>query len=226
VPDRKGTTAQISTTGSPWSSGTSPKCLDFQNLIMAPALRCSLAEEEGMTVRNVWIVLAGALWLGVLGVIGSVALDRPRFDTRRPVIVAQLVAAIDDVSAEVATPIEASWEQPVRAVDEALAQGDRGSAERAWEGLAAAGDAALRMGETSRAREAFLATLSQARKQSSFAGVLRAEEAFETLGDRALALRCLSVAEKMPGIGDIERGLVRERFERLAASARAAGGAR
>jgi len=57
-------------------------------------------------------------------------------------------------------------------------------------------------------------------------GVLRTEEAFEALGDRAVARQCLRVAEAMPGIGGVERGLVRERLERLSAQATAAGGVR
>jgi len=51
--------------------------------------------------------------------------------------------------------------------------------------------------------------------------VLKAEEAFETLGDGMVARQCLFIAGTMPGIGDVEREVVRERLKRLAAYARA-----
>ncbi len=172
-----------------------------------------------MTARNIWIVVAGALWLCIVGVIGGVVIDRFHFTEH-------LDGATDNLNAQLATRA-APWEAPVRAVSEALARGDRGAAERAWrdawsgalaargwEGMAAAGDAALRMGEIGYARKAFLETLFRARAQRSVAGVLRAEEAFEALGDRAVAHQCLRVAETIPGIGDAERGLLRLRAAR------------
>src|SRR5437660_1400814 len=68
-----------------------------------------------------------------------------------------------------------------------------------------------------RAREAYLVALFRARDQRSFTGVLRAQEAFETLGDRPVALQCLHIAGSMPGIGAVEQGIARERLDRLAA---------
>ena len=179
-----------------------------------------------MTARNVWVAIAGALWLCIVGVIGGVVVDRSHIHGRHAAIVAQLDQAADDLNAQLA-PREARWEASVRAVSEALVRGDRDAAERAWreawsaaraarrwEGLAAVGDAALRMGENALAREAFLTTLFRARDEHSVAGVLRAEEAFETLGDHAMARQCLRVAESMPGIDDVERGLLRLRAAR------------
>jgi hypothetical protein len=184
-----------------------------------------------MTARKIWIVLAGALWLCLLGVIASVAVERLRVDHHRT------AAHFDEtggVGTQLAVRAEWPWEAPVRVVSEALARGDRASAEwawrnawgaalgaRRWEGMAAVGALAVRMGESPRAREAFLVALFRARDQRSFTGVLKAEEAFETLGDRMVALQCLHVASAMPGIGDLERGVVRERFDRLAVSPQA-----
>ena len=106
----------------------------------------------------------------------------------------------------------------MRAVNEALARGDRAAAEwawrdawgaalgaRRWEGMAAVGALALRMGELSRAREAFLIALFRARDQRSVSGVLRAEEAFEALGDRMVARQCLFIADTMRGMDEVVR---------------------
>src|SRR5207245_2321951 len=75
----------------------------------------------------------------------------------------------DDIGAQVAVSAEWPWEAPVRLVSEALARGDRASAEwawrnawgaalgaRRWEGMAAVGGLALQMGESPRARGAYL----------------------------------------------------------------------
>jgi len=182
-----------------------------------------------MTARKIWIVLAGALWLCLLGVIASVAVERLRVDHHRT---ASHLDEAGGVGAQMAVRTESPWETPVRVVDEALARGDRTFAEwawrdawgaalgaRRWEGMAAVGALALRMGEAPRAREAFLVALFHARAQQSFTGVLKAEEAFETLGDRMVAVQCLQVADDLPGIGDEERRIVRERLNRLVARA-------
>jgi len=181
-----------------------------------------------MTARKIWIVLAGALWLCLLGVIASVAVERLRVDHKR--LAGAHLEDGDDIGAQVAVSAEWPWEAPVRLVSEALARGDRASAEwawrnawgaalgaRRWEGMAAVGGLALQMGESPRAREAYLVALFRARDQRSFTGVLRAQEAFETLGDRSVALQCLHIAGSMPGIGAVEQGIVRERLDRLAA---------
>ena len=168
-----------------------------------------------MTARKIWIVLAGALWLCLLGVIASVAVERRRVDHQRTV--AHLDPA-DDASARLPGPMVWPWEAPVRVVNEALARGDRAAAEwawrdawgaalgaRRWEGMAAVGALALRMGELSRAREAFLIALFRARDQRSVSGVLRAEEAFEALGDRMVARQCLFIADTMRGMDEVVR---------------------
>src|SRR2546427_5150808 len=119
-----------------------------------------------MTARKIWIVLAGALWLCLLGVIASVAVERLRVDHKR--LAGAHLEDGDDIGAQVAVSAEWPWEAPVRLVSEALARGDRASAEwawrnawgaalgaRRWEGMAAVGGLALRMGESPRARGAF-----------------------------------------------------------------------
>src|SRR3989442_5005904 len=96
------------------------------------APRCRKArQEDGMTARKIWIVLAGALWLCLLGVIGSVAVERLRVDHKRTV--AHLEEA-DNVSAQVAAGVVWALEAPVRVASEALARGRRASAEWAWRG--------------------------------------------------------------------------------------------
>jgi len=82
-----------------------------------------------MTARKIWVVLAGALWLCLLGVIASVAVERLRVDHKRT---AAHVEEADNVGAQAAVGVEWPWEAPVRVVSEALARGDRASAEWAW----------------------------------------------------------------------------------------------
>jgi hypothetical protein len=74
-----------------------------------------------------------------------------------------------------------------------------------WEGMLAVGDAALRIGDASRGRmtaasrahHAYLSALFRARDDRSLEGVLRAGEAFAALGDTALAIYCLRIAEPL-----------------------------
>src|SRR5256712_5962303 len=131
------------------------------------APRCRKArQEDGMTARKIWVVLAGALWLCLLGVIASVAVERLRVDHKR--LAGAHLEDGDDIGAQVAVSAEWPWEAPVRLVSEALARGDRASAEwawrnawgaalgaRRWEGMAAVGGLALPLGEAPRAPAAF-----------------------------------------------------------------------
>src|SRR5262245_3273787 len=60
------------------------KCPDFRNptsgISVASGSRAqrrrTSRQEDEMTARKIWIVLAGALWLCLLGVIASVAVER------------------------------------------------------------------------------------------------------------------------------------------------------
>lgn len=113
---------------------------------------------------------------------------------------------------------EPSWAAYTRAVQAALVRNDLQEAERAWQrahiealgvrgwaGLASAGDAAVRIAVTAGAREVFLArarqdyltALFRARREGAVDGVLRVGEAFEALGDRAVAEQCARTAEEL-----------------------------
>src|SRR3989442_8147758 len=90
------------------------------------APRCRKArQEDGMTARKIWVVLAGALWLCLLGVIASVAVERLRVGHKRT---AAHVEEADKVGAQAAGGGEWAWEGPGRGVREALARGGRASA--------------------------------------------------------------------------------------------------
>src|SRR5262249_58764293 len=129
-----------------------------------------------MTARKIWIVLAGALWLCLLGVIASVAVERLRVDHKR--LAGAHLEDGDDIGAQVAVSAEWPWEAPVRLVSEALARGDRASAEwawrnawgaalgaRRWEGMAAVGGIAAPRGGMAPARGAYPAPVVPARPQ-------------------------------------------------------------
>jgi hypothetical protein len=109
-----------------------------------------------------------------------------------------------------------AWSGHLRKVDDALGQHDPEAARRAWEhahlaaveslsweGLLATGHAVLRIGGVTgarpaaeaTARRAYFAALYRACRESSFDGILRAAEAFDTLGDREVVEECLGLAE-------------------------------
>lgn len=115
---------------------------------------------------------------------------------------------------------EAPWQVHIRAVDNALAKKDLSLATRAWQNaydaalerqrcdaLVEVGDASLRIGEVgglpkpseARARWIYLAALVLARKHRLLDGVLRAAEAFATLGDREVVNQCICFAEGLAG---------------------------
>ena len=74
---------------------------------------------------------------------------------------------------------------------------------RTWLGLIEVGDAYLRIAEATAftasskpmARQVYLEALVQAKSQRSPEGALRAAEAFDRLGDRAVVEQCVRVAE-------------------------------
>jgi len=125
----------------------------------------------------------------------------------RPEITAASVTAPANTGAAAAA-------NPIGAIDHALASGDiraaRGAWHQAyraavrrpqWEEMAALGDAALergvsgqRVGEVE-ARQAYLGALFRAKAQGSLKGVLRATEAFATLGDRDVVDEGLRIAD-------------------------------
>lgn len=100
----------------------------------------------------------------------------------------------------------APWTTHLLEVEAALAQKDARSAERAWqeayraalgsmawEGMIVVGEAARHI-SAARARRAYLIALIRARQQQSLEGVLRAAEAFASLGDREVVQSCLRIA--------------------------------
>src|SRR2546426_7973390 len=91
------------------------------------APRCRKArQEDGMTARKIWVVLAGALWLCLLGVIASVAVGPLRVGHKRT---AAPVEEADNDRAQAAVGVEGPWEAPLRGVGGGVARGDRASAE-------------------------------------------------------------------------------------------------
>jgi hypothetical protein len=114
-----------------------------------------------------------------------------------------------------------AWTAPLQRMDEALAAGDIGLAERAWhdaygqalgsrrwEGMVEAGDAALKIRNVAKdqrlaaptARQAYLTALVRARSQGSVNGILRTAEAFARLGDGEVAEQALQVARDLGGV--------------------------
>jgi hypothetical protein len=110
------------------------------------------------------------------------------------------------------------WASHLRRVDEALQRNHVGVAARAWhdayvaalgsrrwEGMVAVGDAALRVGEVggsrlaagAQARQAYLGALFRAREDWALDGLLHVATAFAALGDTAMAIHCLRLAERM-----------------------------
>lgn len=113
-------------------------------------------------------------------------------------------------------PETAPWAAHLQRVDDALRRNDVRVAagawhdayvtslgSRRWESMLAVGDAALRVGDVtgarlaarSKARQAYLVALFRARDERSLDGLLRVGEAFASLGDQALAIHCLHLAD-------------------------------
>jgi hypothetical protein len=116
------------------------------------------------------------------------------------------------------TPSANSIAERITAIGEAVQRGDLATARAAWhdayrslrrtrdwQGMAALGDTALGIAGVSGARQpwegdarqAYLGALFRARAEASLDGVLRATEAFATLGDRDVAEEGLRIAESI-----------------------------
>ncbi|HEV8616780.1 MAG TPA: hypothetical protein VGU22_14915 [Methylomirabilota bacterium] len=119
------------------------------------------------------------------------------------------------LSSERRTVGESAWKPYVSEVDGAIARNDVNGARRAWyeartvaarsgrwQALVDTADAYRRLapvagvrdGGASVARELYLEALFRARGATSLAGVVRATEGFESLGDRAVVAQGLRVA--------------------------------
>jgi hypothetical protein len=114
------------------------------------------------------------------------------------------------------TPSASSTAERITAIGEAVQRGDLAAARAAWDdayrslrrtrdwqSMAALGDAALEVASASGARQpwdadarqAYLGALFRARAEASLDGILRATDAFATLGDRDIAEEGLRIAE-------------------------------
>jgi hypothetical protein len=130
------------------------------------------------------------------------------------------------------------WRAQLEVVDTALAQGQvdvavrawrdayaAALASRGWESMFEVGDAYVRIGNAAglpsgarmNAREAYMSGLIRARRSRSVDGLIRSTYAFDALGDRAIADRCLSIAAWLAE-GDLgAQATVREVSEHRAA---------
>ena len=164
-----------------------------------------MREEEGWAGAWSWI------WPGLAGLGAAAMLSAAAFG---PVSVPGLsVRHTETVEAEL------TWKDYLDVVDEALARGDVSDAVRSWqdaygvavasrrwEALLAAGEMFVKIGEISghregarpNARHAYMAALMQAERQQSLQGVRAVGRAFESLGDREVAVYCDRIASALP----------------------------
>ena len=122
------------------------------------------------------------------------------------------------VSGDQTPPSPNSIDERITEISEAVQRGDLATARAAWhaayrslrrtrdwQGMAALGDTALGIAGASGAhqpweadaRQAYLGALFRARAEASLDGVLRATDAFATLGDRDVAEEGLRIAESV-----------------------------
>ena len=171
---------------------------------VAPRVTRARSTGPGLTGRVLWRSRTAALVAGAALMVW--ALPHERRAVEPP---AEL-----PVSGE--TPSASSTAERITAIGEAVHRGDLATARAAWhdayrslrrtldwQGMAALGDAALEAASASGARQpwdadarqAYLGALFRARAEASLDGVLRATDAFATLGDRDIAEEGLRTAE-------------------------------
>ncbi len=156
---------------------------------------------------------AHAVALMIVGLAGAVFVVLPLVRQAEMERQPEIPAAAAPASAVAGT---VSANDRLQVIDEALAQADVRRARSAWhdayrvalrrsdwEEMAVLGDAALRRGASGQqvgemqARQAYLAALFRARASASLDGVMRATEAFATLGDRDVVEEGLRIAESL-----------------------------
>jgi hypothetical protein len=152
-----------------------------------------------MVTRRTVSATLGALGLVLSTALMSIAVTPPR------------------VSGPPVPDSRTDWAPHVAAVDLALQSGDLAAAQRAWqtaymaalasrrwEGLAETADAYLRIAEANRtsgaprARALYLSSLFRARDAGDRDGVLRAADAFESLGDHEVGEQARRMAGRLP----------------------------
>ncbi len=173
----------------------------------APRVTRVRSTGPGLTGRVIWRSLAAAVVAGAAVIVWALPHAHRAVETR-----AELPVSSGQ------TPSADSTAERITAIGEAVRRGDLATARAAWhdayrslrrtrdwQGMAALGDAALGIaGATGAhqpwegdARQAYLGALFRARAEASLDGVLRATEAFATLGDRDIAEEGLRIAESV-----------------------------
>ena len=170
----------------------------------APRVTRERSMWSGFPARVIWCSLTVAVVAGAAVMVSALPLARRAVDGRANVAAGE--SSLDSTSDRIAS------------IDEAVRRGDFAAARTAWrdvfqslrpthdwQAMAALGDSALRIGGASGsrgpweadARRAYLGAMFRARTEASLDGVLRAAEAFATLGDRDVAEEGLRVAESV-----------------------------
>ena len=172
---------------------------------VAPRVTRARSRAPGLTGRVIWCSLTATVVAGAAVIIWALPHERRAVEwpAERPVSGGE-------------TPTASSTAERITAIGEAVQRGDLATARAAWDdayrslrrtrdwqGMAALGDAALEVASASGARQpwdadarqAYLGALFRARAEASLDGVLRATDAFATLGDRDIAEEGLRIAE-------------------------------
>ncbi len=173
----------------------------------APRATRARSTGPGLTGRVIWRSLTVAVVAGAAVIVWALPHAHRAVEPR-----AQLPVSSGQ------TPSADSTAERVTAIGESVQRGDLAAARAAWhdayrslrrtrdwQGMAALGDTALGIAGASGARQpweadarqAYLGALFRARAEASLDGVLRATEAFATLGDRDVAEEGLRIAESV-----------------------------
>jgi hypothetical protein len=168
----------------------------------APRVTRERSLWSGLPARVIWCSLTVAVVAGAAVMVWALPHAHRAADGRAEVAAGE--------------PSPDSTSERIASVDEAVQRGDLAAARAAWrdvfqslrptqdwQGMAELGDSALRVAGVSGmrgpweadARRAYLGAMFRARTDESLDGVLRAAEAFATLGDRDVAQEGLRVAE-------------------------------
>ena len=173
----------------------------------APRVTGAGSTGPGLTGRVIWRSLTAAVVAGAAVIVCVLPHAQRAVEPRAelPVSGGQM-------------PSASSTAERITAIGEAVQRGDLATARAAWQdayrslrrtqdwqGMAALGDTALWVAGASGARppweadarKAYLGALFRARAEVSLDGVLRATDAFATLGDRDIAEEGLRIAESV-----------------------------